>query len=592
MHQETINGIVTLVALGAGAQWIAWRMRIPSILVLLSVGFIAGPLTGFFAPDEVLGSLVFPFVSMAAAVVLFEGGLSASWEEIRGVATPVRRLIVFGIPLTWAILTASAHYLLGLRFELALLLGAILVVTGPTVIGPLLRHARPRGSVGSVLKLEGIINDPIGAILAVLVFQGIRAEEVDHAFSVVSAGILRATLVSAFFGLLAAFLFVRFRERDVLPEFLHNAVVLPCALVVYAGANQIQAESGLLAVTIMGIALASQKRVSMEQSLEFTEHVRMLLISTLFILLTARMNLSDITGLPVATLAFVAIVIFVARPISVFVSTVRSGLSLRERIFLGAMAPRGVVAAAVSSLFALELVETGYEEASILMPVTFAVIALTVLTSGLSAVPLLERLGLAQRKPQGVLIVGANRVGRTIAQALRQHGFPALLVDSDPAKVEEARSIGLEVVQGEVLSRRVLRGLDLDGIGHLLALTPNDDVNTLAAAHFLRLFGEANVHQVQPSSHRGRPMPGYARELQAHTFAAGATLGKLEALARSGASVTVTPVEETPTLEQMREQLGTDAVPLFAVSDEGVLSFIRSDELLPSAAKLVVLKPP
>ncbi|MDH3654475.1 MAG: cation:proton antiporter [Myxococcales bacterium] len=592
MHQETINGIVTLVALGAGSQWIAWRLRIPSILVLLAVGFIAGPLTGFFAPDEVLGSLVFPFVALAAAVVLFEGGLTASWEEIKGVATPVRRLIVLGIPITWAILSTAGHYLLGLRVELALLLGAILVVTGPTVIGPLLRHARPRGSVGSVLKLEGIINDPIGAILAVLVFQGIRAEEIDRAFTVVSAGILKAALVSLLLGSVAAFLFVRFRERDVLPEFLHNAVVLPCALVVYAGANHIQEESGLLAVTIMGIALASQKRVSMEQSLEFTEHVRILLISTLFILLTARMQLSDITGLPIAALAFVAVVIFVARPASVLLSTVRSGLSVRERIFLGAMAPRGVVAAAVSSLFALELVETGYEEASILMPITFAVIALTVLTSGLSAVPLLRRLGLAQKKPQGVLIVGADRVGRTIAQALRQQGFPALLVDSDLGKVEEARSLGLEVVKGEVLSRRVLRSLDLDGIGYLLALTPNDDVNTLAAAHFLRLFGADNVYQIQPSSHRGRPMPGYASELQAHTFAGGATLGKLEALAKSGGAVTVTAVEETPTLEQMREQLGLDAVPLFAVSDDGDLSFIRSDEPLPSAAKLVVLTPP
>ncbi|MGB5524083.1 MAG: NAD-binding protein, partial [Polyangiales bacterium] len=277
---------------------------------------------------------------------------------------------------------------------------------------------------------------------------------------------------------------------------------------------------------------------------------------------------------------------------SVWLSTVRSGLSIRERIFLSATAPRGVVAAAVSSLFALELVETGYEEASILMPVTFVVIALTVLTSGLSAVPLLNRLGLAQKKPQGVLIVGADRVGRTIAMALRQHEFPVLLVDSDPGKVEEAKSLGLEVVKGEVLSRRVLRSLDLDGIGHLLALTPNDDVNTLAAAHFVRLFGADNVHQIQPSSHRGRPMPGYASQLTAQAFAGGATLGKLQALARSGASVTVSPVDETPTLERMRDQLGLDAVPLFAVSDEGELSFIHSDEPLPSAAKLVVLTPP
>ncbi len=592
MHQETMNGIVMLIALGAGSQWVAWWLRIPSILVLLTAGFVAGPVTGIFQPDEVMGALTFPFVSLAAAVVLFEGGLSASWDEIKGVATPVRRLILIGIPITWATLTAAGHYLLDLRIELALLLGAILVVTGPTVIGPLLRHARPRGSVGSVLKLEGIINDPIGAILAVLVFQGIKAEEIDRAFSVVSAGIFKAAVVSGLLGLAAAYLFVKFREHNLVPEYLHNAVILPFALVVYAGANQIQEESGLLAVTILGIALASQKRVSMEQSLEFTEHARMLLISALFILLTARMKLSDLTGLPTAALGFVAVTIFVARPASVWISTVRSGLSRRERVFLSAMAPRGVVAAAVSSLFALELVDSGYEEASILMPVTFAVIALTVLTSGLSAVPLLERLGLAQSKPQGVLILGADRVGRTIALALQQHGFRALLVDSDSAKVEEARSLGLEARQGEILSRRLLRRLNLDGIGHFLAVTPNDDMNTLAVAHFRRVFGPANVHQAQPSTRRGHPMPGYASELQGNQFGGGATLNKLDALAKSGAAVTVTPVEETPTLDQVREQLGSDAVPLFAVNEAGDLLFIRSGEPLPGSGKLIVLSPP
>jgi len=460
MHQETMNGIVTLVALGAGSQWIAWRLRIPSILVLLTVGFVAGPVSGLFKPDEVLGALTFPFVSLAAAIVLFEGGLTASWEEIRGVAKPVRRLIVVGIPVTWVVLSAAGHYLLGLSLELALLLGAILVVTGPTVIGPLLRHARPRGSVGSVLKLEGIINDPVGAILAVLVFQGIRAEEVERAFSVVTVGILKAALISSAIGLAAAFAFVKVREKELLPAFLQNAVVVPFALVVFALANRVQAESGLLAVTVMGIALASQKRVDMEQSLEFTEHARILLISVLFILLTARMEIDDITGLPMATLGFVAVAILVARPLSVGLATVRSGLSKSERVFLAAMAPRGVVAAAVSSLFALELVETGYPEAAILMPVTFSVIALTVLASGLSAVPLVNRLGLSQRQPQGVLVLSADRVGRLMGQALQRRGVETLLVDSDKSKVEEARRVGLRAARGEMLSRRLLRELD------------------------------------------------------------------------------------------------------------------------------------
>ncbi len=592
MHHETMNGIVILIALGAGSLWLAWRLRIPSILVLLAVGFVAGPLTGLFRPDQVLGSLTFPFVSLAAAIVLFEGGLSASWEEIRGVAKPVRRLIFIGIPVTWGVLSAAAHHLLGLSIELSLLLGAILVVTGPTVIGPLLRHARPRGSVGSVLKLEGIINDPIGAILAVLVFQGIRAEQVEHAFSVVSIGILKAALISGLLGFVAALLFVAVRERELLPEFLHNAVVLPFALVVYALANHIQAESGLLAVTVMGIALASQKKIDMEQSLEFTEHARTLLISTLFILLTARMALSDITALPLAVLGFAAVVILVARPLSVALSTVGSDLSTREKIFIGAMAPRGVVAAAVSSLFSLELVNAGYREASILMPVTFTVIALTVLVSGLSAVPLVNRLGLAQHEPQGVMILGANRVGCLLAQALNQYGVRTLNIDSDPAKVNEARRSGLIAKKGEILSRRLLRDLDLNEIGHFVALTSNDDLNTLAVARFRKLFGASNVHQIRPSTSLGHPQPHYASELQAAKVATGVPLDKLEALLKARAVAMAIPAREATNLDAVRERLGRDSVPLFVVDDEKRVTFVHVDEPWPTSGKLVVLTPP
>ncbi len=592
MHHDTLNGIVILVALGAASQWVAWRLRFPSILVLLVVGFVAGPVTGLFEPDEVLGSLTFPFVSLAAAIVLFEGGLTASWEEMRHVISPVRRLIVFGVPITWAVLTAAGHYLLDLRIEIALLLGAILVVTGPTVIGPLLRHARPRGAVGPVLKLEGIINDPIGAILTVLVFQGIKAEEVERAFSVVSIGILKAAALSTFVGFAAAFLFVRFRQRNLLPEFLHNAVVVPFALVVFALANRIQAESGLLAVTVMGIALASQKKVDMEQSLEFTEHARILLISILFILLTARMELSDITGLPLEALAFVAVAIFVARPLSVWLSTPGSSLVWRERVFLSAMAPRGVVAAAVSSLFALELTESGYEEASILMPVTFAVIALTVLTSGLSAVPLARMLGLAQRTPRGVLTLGAGRVGRAIGKALAHRGVRVVLADADAAKVDLATAQGLDAHRGRIMSRRVLRSLDLDGIGHFLAVTPNDDVNTLAATHFRRLFGEAKVHQIHPSTELGKPLLGYAGELQSHHVAGGATFDKLDALVKAGAVTQVVPADQVSSIEQLEDSLGADAVPLFAIDDEGDVTFVHADSPLPSSGQLVVLCPP
>lgn len=579
-------------ALGGLAQWLAWRLKVPSILMLLAVGFAAGPVFGVFEPADVLGPLTFPFVSIAAAVVLFEGGLTASWEEMRGVATPVRRLIVIGIPITWTVLSAAGHYLLGLRLELALLLGAILVVTGPTVIGPLLRHARPRGSVASVLKLEGIINDPIGAILAVLVFQGIRAEEIDRAFSVVTAGILKALVLSCALGLGAALLYVLFRQRNLLPGFLHNAVLLPFMLVVYAASNQIQQESGLLAVTIMGIALASQKRIDIEGSLEFTEHARVLLISTLFILLTARMELDDILGLPLATLGFVAVVILVARPLCVWVSTAGSGLSGRERLFVSAVAPRGVVAAAVSSVFALELVGAGYEEASILMPVTFVVIALTVFTSGVSAAPMVRWLGLARIGPQEVVILGANSVGRLLGKAIRDQGFHVTLVDSDRMKIDEARAAGLDTEKGEILSRRVLDRLDLGDVGHFVALTSNDDVNTLATARFRKIVGPDHVYQVHPSTDLGHAEPEYANELQAHHVACGRTLDMLKALVKGGAVITVTEIEDSKTMQEVHRKHGEDAVPLFAVCEGERLAFIHAEEELPDSGKLVVLTPP
>lgn len=591
MNHDVVNGIVTLVALGAAAQWVAWRWKLPSILVLLTVGFVAGPVTGLFRPDEVLGDLTFPFVSLAAAVVLFEGGLTASVDEIRQVATPVRRLIVIGVPVTWVSLTAAAHYLLDLQIEMALLLGAILVVTGPTVVGPLIRHARPEARIGSILKLEGIINDPIGAILAVLVFQGIRIEHTERALTVISAGVLKAAVLSVAVGLLAAFLFVQVRRRDMLPEFLHNAVILPATLLTFAVANRIQAESGLLAVTVMGIALASQKRVSIEQSIEFTEHARVLLISALFILLTARMQLSDFTGLSVGAVSFVAFTILVARPLSVWLSTIRSGLSGKERVLLACVAPRGVVAAAVSSVFALELVELGYAEASVIMPVTFLVIAATVLVYGLGMTPLVRRLGLGQGAVQGVLILGADRFARLVAQALDQRGFRAILVDSDRAKVEKARTMGLEARRGAILHRPLLQRLNLDGVGRFLALTPNDEVNTLAASHFSKLFGTSEAYQLEPDADPGDPQQDYPIELLGRIFAVGQTYDKLAALAKSGAAITSTPIEGALSLDEFHERFGPDAVPLFEIDDEGTLCFVRQNQPIRGPGELVSLTP-
>ncbi len=588
MHEHLLTGIVALIAIGAFAQWLAWQLKLPSILLLLAAGFVVGPVTGWLDPDAIFGELLFPFVSLAAAVVLFEGGLSASWEEIRGVATPVRRLVTWGLLITWVLIATAAHFCLGLHAELALLLGAILVVTGPTVIGPLLRHARPHGQVGSVLKLEGILNDPFGAVLAVLVFQVIQAEQAQQAVSLIVIGVVKALVVSAGIGLGVAVLFVALRNKKLIPQSLHNAVILPLALCCYALANEVQGESGLLAVTVMGIALASQKRVSIEPSVEFTEHARTLLISILFIVLTARMDLSDITGLPLETLAFVAIAIFVVRPVSVWFSTVGTDLSWRERAYISSIAPRGVVAAAVSSVFALRLVDIGYQSATLLMPVTFALIAASVAVSGLSVKPLAKALGLGQEDPHGVLFLGAHPVARTVAQVLAANGLRVILVDPNPAHAAAAKKIGLTAFRGYLLSKFVMNRLDLDGIGHFLAFSSRDDQNTFVVSHFQRLFGKDRTYQVSLTTRFSDPRRGHADEFRGQVFAGGTSLEHLSRMFDKGARAQSAKLTDEFDYADLRRQHDEEIVPLFAISEDNALRLLGEDHEPPSVQETLI----
>ena len=576
-HGHVLTGLVAVFSLGAAAQWLAWRLKVPSILMLLVVGFVAGPVSGLLDPEALLGPVTFPLVSLGAAVILFEGGLTVRLSDLRRVATPIRRLVTIGLVVTWAGATIAASLFLPIRFELAALLGAILVVTGPTVIGPLLRQAKPRAPLGSILKLEGILSDPIGAVLAVLVFQAIEAGQVESAVGVVAAGVLKAALFASGIGLGAAWLYTRLRATGWLPEFLENATLLPLVLSIYLLSNWLQHESGLLAVTVMGIALASQTKVNIQASLDFTEHTRTMLISVLFVTLTARLEIADLVEVPLGAIGFVAFVIFVLRPLAVALALLGSELSGRERLFLALVAPRGIVAAAVSSVFALRLVDAGYEMASLLMPTTFLVIAATVVVYGLGARPLVRALKLRQSSPNGILVLGANPIARALAEALQREGVRALLVDSDRSKVARAKTMGLDAVHGHLLSRDVFHRLDLDAIGHFLALTSNDDTNTLAAAHCRDVYGLDHVYQVQASDPRGAPRKGYAAELAGTPFANGKTYDELSEHVYRGADGEVTPVNEAFSFDDYVEARGARTIPLFVLSDTTGLRPVTSD---------------
>lgn len=496
VSEQLLIGLGVIILFGMVAQWLAWRLHLPSILLLLVLGIVAGPVSGLVDTEMLFGNLLFPFVSLSVGIILFEGGLSLRFSEFKSVGRVIRNLVTIGALTTWIIATASAYYLLELEFKLALLFGAILIVTGPTVILPLLRQVRPKGHLYSIAKWEGIMIDPVGAIIAVLVFEEVLSGGFEQFTADSLMGLGKTVIIGVGMGWLGAQTIIFFMKRYWIPDFLHNSAAIMMVITTFVISNLLQHESGLLTVTLMGILLANQKKVSIKHIIEFKENLRVILISTLFIVLAARLRMDDLMQLNLNTGLFLVVMILMARPLSVFVSTVGQQLAFREKIFLSWLAPRGIVAAAVSSVFAIELMNQGVAGAERLIPLTFIVIIVTVTIYGLSAVPLARFLKLSDPNPQGLLIVGAHAWSRKVGQLLKDQGFRVLLVDSNPHNVYFARSEKLEAAVANILSEDVMDELNLQGIGKLLAVTPNDEVNALAALHFEDIFGRAEVYQL------------------------------------------------------------------------------------------------
>ncbi|HYQ92220.1 MAG TPA: cation:proton antiporter, partial [Candidatus Competibacteraceae bacterium] len=314
MSEPLLAQLASIPILGISTQWLAWRLELPAILLLLLFGLLAGPVTGLLQPEALLGPLLPPVVSLAVAVILFEGGLSLTLAELGHLGPVVRRLLTVGSLFTWAGSTGAAYYLLGFSLPLAALLGAILVVTGPTVIGPLLRHVRPQDRLALILRWEGIVIDPLGAILAVLVFEAVLAGGLSQATAKLATALLTTLAVGGLFGLLGAGLTVVLFKRYWIPDFLHSPMVLVLVIGCFTGANELRQESGLLAMTMMGIILANQGQVAIKHVSEFKENLSVLLVSSLFILLAARLQLSDLSQLDLASLGFLGVLILLLRP--------------------------------------------------------------------------------------------------------------------------------------------------------------------------------------------------------------------------------------------------------------------------------------
>jgi NhaP-type Na+/H+ or K+/H+ antiporter len=575
--------LAAVVFAGILCQWFAWRVKLPAILFLLFAGIIAGPLTGWLNSDALFGDLLFPFISLSVAVILFEGSLTLRFHQIAGLERVVRNMISFGLLATWLITATATRFVLDLPWGLALLFGAITSVTGPTVIVPMLRTVKPSAAVANILRWEGIVIDPIGATLAVLVYEFILAgssgNALDHtllAFAkIVGIGLLLGSLVGFFYG--------NILRRHWLPEFLHNVATLGLVIFAFAVSNSIQHGSGLLTVTVMGLWLANMRDVPLEEILDFKESLSVLLISVLFIVLSARLDFHRFFHLGWQVVFIFLSIQLISRPLSVMISALGSKLSWPERNLLAWIGPRGIVAAAISALFAIKLEAAGYREAELLVPLTFSVIIGTVVLQSATARFIAKKLGVAEPEPRGFLIIGANLVARAIGKALQQAGFRVLLVDSNWEMIGKARMEGLETYYGEPVSQHADRNLDLVGIGKMLALSPRGSLNSLSCMHYRMELGPKAVFAIQVAADLeiSKERKAVSHRKWRVLFGPDVSFSSLtKALTQDGWKVRSTTLSQTFDFAAYQQQYGQGAIPLFAVTPKGKIEVFTVEEKL------------
>jgi len=620
--------------LGILAQWIAWRLKLPSILLLLVFGALLGAGMSWLAESgrldsahgephvaetpadakatEALASphgdwqpvkddLLFPAISLAVAVIMFEGGLTLKLRELKEAGGVVLRLCTIAVLVSWVLTALAAMWLLNFDIRIAALIGAILVVTGPTVIAPLLQHIQPQPKIGSIVKWEGIVVDPIGAILAVLMYQVISGLGSPTIMSV-AYPVLITVVIGSVLGVIAGFTITTLFRRYLAPDFLQGVVVLSSALAVFTLSDFFQRESGLVTVTVFGVYLANQKAVSMRHVVQFKEHLVVLLISCLFIVLGSRIQPAQFIELGFAGIAFLVALVVVVRPVSIFIATAYSGLNWREKTFLALMAPRGIVAAAVSSIFALDIIELagGHEQlaplavdAARLGPLTFLVIAGTVALYGLAAAPVARFLELADPDPQGLLIAGGDDWARQIAAAVQEEGISVLIVDTSYPNIAAARMQGLPAECISILSEHLHEEVEMPGIGRLLAMTRNDQVNSLAVREFIHHFGRENTYQLTPWDAGSGPRESTPAHLRGRQlFDETLTYHSLENQLGSEAelmSVTSTPLTDVFDFEAFTSHYDGRATVLFTIDEKRRLAVSTVDEpLTPIAGQTVI----
>ncbi|MGW9684528.1 cation:proton antiporter [Flagellimonas sp. 2504JD1-5] len=521
-----------IIILGIIAQWVAWRFKLPAILPLILIGLLVGPIATLYTEDGAKliepiwngekglfpGEGLYYFVSLAISIILFEGGLTLKRSEIKNVGPVITKLITLGSVVTFFGAGVAAHYIFGLSWQISFLFSALIIVTGPTVITPILRNIPLKKDVSAVLKWEGILIDPIGALVAVLVFEFISVGEGSAFTQTALVEFGKILLFGTTFGFTFAHALAFAIKKNFIPHYLMNVVSLSVVLLVFVESDVFAHESGLLAVVVMGMVMGNMNLPNLKELLYFKESLSVLLISILFILLAANINISDMMLIfNWNTAILFAIIVFVIRPLGVFLSTRGSGLKLNEKLFIGWVGPRGIVAAGIASLFGSKLLAKGEPGAEYITPLVFMIVLGTVLLNATTARAFAKMIGVFLTKSEGILIIGASKVSRLIGNYLKKNNRHVVLIDNNDTNVEKAKRIGLEAMSANIFSDSLTDNIELNDMGYLMALTGNSDINKFAIDKFKRQFGENGAFRLVNSEEMNDPENNPIEGLFSHT---------------------------------------------------------------------------
>ena len=494
---EPVDSLALILVAGIGCQWLANRLHLPALILLLACGFLLGPATQILSPGQQFGSLLMPAVKLGVAIILFEGGLNLHFHELAETRATIRRLALLGIPIAWLLGSSAAHFIGGLGWPIASLFGAIIVVTGPTVILPLLRHAKLKQKPAALLKWEGIVNDPLGAVLAVLVFHWLIHDGTTATELAIN---LLWLLLAGFIGAATGYVTgLGFRGGQI-AEHLKGPLLIAILLALFVITNHWLEDAGLVAVTAMGLMIGNMNLPSMAEIRRFKEYVTLILVSALFIVLTANIELAGFQAMSWHSAALIAAILFLVRPATILLATLGSDLTWRERLLPAWIAPRGIVAAAVAGVFAPELIDHQIAGAEQLVPLTFTLIVVTVILHGLTIAPWGRFLGLASINRNGILVVGASPWSSELCKQLNELGVAVLLTDSSWQRLRKARLANVPVYYGEILSPNAENSLQLVEMETLLALSDNDAYNALACTGQAAEMGWQRVYQLSSSN--------------------------------------------------------------------------------------------